>query len=88
MVIAKALLQLVRKGKRVEKVRRYETSKLTVPEIRKQFRLELKNWFSCLSLEDADGENRYDDEGAVVRDNVVEEKWKKIRESYCETASD
>ena len=87
-MIAKILLKLVRKGKRVEKVRSYETSKLTVPEIRKQFRLELKNRFSCLSLEDADGENRYDDEGTVVGENKVEEKWKKIRESYCETARD
>ena len=69
-MIAKILLKLVRKGRRVEKVRRYETSKLTVPEIRKQFRLELKTWFSCLSLEDADGENRYDDEGAVVREKM------------------
>ena len=87
-MIAKILLKLVRKGKRVEKVRSYETSKLTVPEIRKKFRLELKNRFSCLSLEDADGENRYDDEGTVVGENEVEEKWKKIRGSYCETARD
>ena len=39
LVIVKTLLKLVRKGKRVEKVRRYETSKLTVPEIKKQFQL-------------------------------------------------
>ena len=39
LVIAKTLLKLVRKGKRVEKVKRYETSKLTVPEIKKQFSL-------------------------------------------------
>ena len=37
MVIAKILLKLVRKGKRVEKVRTYETSKLTVPVIKKNF---------------------------------------------------
>ena len=51
--------------------------------------MELKNRFSCLSLEDAEGENlRYDDEGTVVGENEVEEKWKKIRGSYCETARD
>lgn len=44
-----------------------------MPEIRKHFQLELKNRFSLLSLEDVDGENRYDDEGAVVSKNEVEE---------------
>ena len=48
-------------------------AKFTMPEIRKQFQLELKNRFSCSSLEDVDGENRYADEGAVVDENVVEE---------------
>lgn len=81
LVIAKILSKLARKGKRVEKVRRYETSKLTVPEIRKQFQLALKNRFSLLSLEDADGDNRHDYEGAVVRENEVGKKWKKIRET-------
>ena len=50
--------------------------------------LELKNRFSFLSLEDADGEKWYDDEGAVVRENAVENKWKKIRECYFERARD
>lgn len=88
LVIAKTRLKLMRKGRRVEQVRRYETSKLAVPEIRKQFQLQLKNRFSCLSLEDGDGEIRHEDEGAVVHESEVEEKWKKIRESYCETAKD
>ena len=61
---------------------------MTIPEISKQFQLELKNRFSCLSLEDEDGENRHKDEGTAVHENVVEEKWKKIGESYCETARD
>ena len=61
-----------------------------MPEIKKQFQLELKNRFSFLSLEDADSENRYDGEGVTVvaRENEVQEKWKKIIESYCETARD
>ena len=79
LAIAKTLLKLVRKGKRVGKVRRYEISKLTVPEIRKQF--QLKDRFSCLSVEDQVGESRHEDEGATVHEEKVEEKWKKIKES-------
>ena len=37
LVIAKTLLKLIRKGKKIEKVKRYGTSRSTVPEIRKQF---------------------------------------------------
>ena len=69
-------------------VRRYETSKLNIPRIRKQFQLELKNRFSCLSLEDEDDENRQEDKGEVAHENEVEKEWKKITETYCETAKD
>ena len=69
-------------------VRRYETSKLNVPEIRKQFQSELKNRFSCLVIEDDCDENRQEDEGEVARENEVEKKWKKIKDTYCETAKD
>ena len=78
LVIAKALLKLVRKGKRVETVRRYETSKLTVPEIRKQFLLELKNRFSCLSLDDEQHGNTSEDVDEVAHDNKEDKKLTKI----------
>ena len=88
LVIAKTLLKLNRTGRRAVQVRRYETSKLNVPEIRKQFQLELRNRFSCLVIEDDGDENRQEDEGEVARENVVEKKWKKIKDTYCETAKD
>ena len=69
LVIAKTLLKLNRAARRTVQVRRYETSKLNVPEIRKQFQLELKNRFSCLVVEDDCDENRLEDEGEVAREN-------------------
>ena len=56
LVIAKTLLKHNRTGRSVVQVRRYKTSKLNIPGIRKQFQLELKNRFSCLSLENEDNE--------------------------------
>ena len=87
-MIAKTLLKLNRTGRRAVQVRRYENSKLNVPEIRKQFQLELKNRFSCLVIEDDSDENRQEDEGKIACDNEVEKKWKKIKDTYCETAKD
>ena len=78
LVIAKTLLQLNRTGRRAVQVRRYETGKLNVPEIRKQFRLELKNRFTCLLLEDdCDVNTGQEEEGEVARDNEVEKKLEK-----------
>ena len=67
-------------------VRRYETSKLNIHEIRKQFQLELKNRFSCLSMEDEDHGSRYDVKGEVAHDNGVEKMWTNMRQTYCERA--
>ena len=66
LVIAKTLLKLNRSARRAVQVRRYETSKLNVPEIRKKFQLELKNRFSYLVIEDDCVENRREDEGEVA----------------------
>lgn len=58
LVITKTLLQLNRTGSRALQVRRYEIRKLNrKPEIRKQFHLELKNRFSCPSVEDKEHGN-------------------------------
>ena len=87
LVISKTLLKLSRTGRRAVQVRRYETGKPNVHEIRKQFQLELKNRFSCLLLEDdCDVNPGQEEEGEVARDNEVQKKWKKIKGTYCETA--
>ena len=39
-------------------------------------------------IEDDCDENRQEDEGEVARENEVEKKWKKIKDTYCETAKD
>ena len=73
--LAMTLLRLSRTGRRAVQVRRYETSKLNVPEIKKQFQLELKNRFSCLLLEDdCDVNTGQEEEGEVAPDNEVEKK--------------
>ena len=74
LVIAKTLLKLSRTGRRAVQDRRYDTSKLNAPEIRKQFQLELKNRLSCLVIEDDCDENRQEDEREVARENEVEKK--------------
>ena len=84
--LAKTLLKLNRTGRRAVQVRRYETSKLNVPEIGKQFQLELRNRFSCLVIEHDCDENRQEDEGELARENEVEKKRKKSEDTYCETA--
>ena len=39
-------------------------------------------------MEDEDDENRQEDKGEVAHENEVEKEWKKITETYCETAKD
>ena len=69
-MIAKTLLKLSGTGRRAVQVKRYETGKLNVPEIKKQFQLELKNRFSRLLLEgDCDVNTGQEEEGEVACDN-------------------
>ena len=56
LAIAKTLLKLNRTGRKVLVVKRYDTSKLNMPETRKKFQVELRNRFSCLSIDDDDEE--------------------------------
>ena len=88
LVIAKTLLKLNRTTRRVGVARRYETSKLNTRthEFERKFQLELKNRFSCLSIEDDEEGNRHED--VVAHENEVERKCKKIRDTYCETVRD
>ena len=51
--------------------------------------MELKNRFICLLLEDdCEVNTGQEEEGEVAGDNEVEKKWKKIKDTYCETAKD
>ena len=54
LVVPKTMLKLNRTGKSDNIVRRYEISKLAMPGIRKQFQLQLRNRFSCLTVEEED----------------------------------
>ena len=86
LVIAKSHLKLSRTDRGTTVIRRYETSKLNMPEIRKEFQLELNTRFSCLSVEDEEKENRSG--SALASENEVERKWEKVRNTFCETARD
>ena len=81
LVIVKTQLKLSRTDRGTTVIRRYDTSKLKKPEIRKQFQLELKNRFSCLSVEDEEEENRSG--SALASENEVERKWEKVRDTFC-----
>ena len=48
----------------------------------KHFQFELKNRFSCLSLEVEQHGNMSEDEDEVAHDNKVEKKKIKIRQTY------
>ena len=51
LLIAKTLLKLNRTGRKVHVVKRYDISKLNMPETR-HVQLELRNRFSCLSIDE------------------------------------
>ena len=57
--------------------RRYDTAKLIIPEVRQQFQIKLRNRFSCLADESAEG-NEQD----------IETRWTNIKESYKKTAEE
>ena len=63
-------------------VRRYQTSKLNINEVMKHFQFELKNRFSCLSLEVEQHGKMSEDEDEVAPDNEVEKKKTKTRQTY------
>jgi len=96
LVIARTLLKLNRTGKKVHVVKRYDTSKLKMRETRKKFPLELRNRFSCLSIDDDDeeeeeeeeeeeGEEGNGQESVEVLESRVESKWTGIRKSKGST---
>ena len=62
--------------------RKYELSKLKVPEIKQRFVLELKNRFSCLAETESDETGNDDTQSA----ESVEEKWSNIKKAFSDTA--
>ena len=71
LVIVKTKLKLHKVGKKPSISKRYETCKLKVPEIKQQFKLEIRNRFSVLE----------DDSG-----NDLEKKWEEFKSIYNDTA--
>ena len=55
---------------------------MNINEVMKHFQFELKNRFSCLSLEVEQHGNMSEDEDEVAHDNEVEKKETKIRQTY------
>jgi len=77
LVIAKIKLRLCRVEKNKNRLRKYNTAKLKVPEVAQSFKIELRDRFSCLSDDEA---NNSDDHA-----QDVENDWK-IKQTYQKTA--
>ena len=80
LVIAKIKLRLCKVEKKANRLKKYNTTKLKVPQVAQKFKIELQNRFSCL----ADDEANNSDDQAQVQD--LENDWKKIKETYQKTA--
>ena len=78
LVIAKIKLRLCRVEKNKDRLRKYNTAKLKVPEVAQNFKIELRNRFSCLADDEA---NNGDD-----HTQDVENDWKTIKQTYQKTA--
>ena len=74
LVITKIKLQLCRVEKNTNRLNKYKTAKLKLPEVAQSFKIELRNRFSCLADDEA---NNRDD-----RAQDVENDWKKIKQTY------
>ena len=71
LIVADVKLKLSRTNGVKNKSKKYDTLKLKLPEIQKEFRLELQNRFACLQDMELDD---------------VEAQWTAIKESYQKTA--
>ena len=74
LVITKIKLRLCRVEKKTNRLKKYNTAKLKVPEVVQNFKIILWNRFSCL----ADDEAHNSDDHA----QDVENDWKKIKQTY------
>jgi len=86
LVIAKTLLNLNRTSWKVHVVKRYDRSKLNMPETRKKFQLELRNRFSCLSIhdDDDDDDDKEEEEGSG-QEKDYRKKDQEVKRSLRET---
>ena len=78
LVIAKIKLRLCRVEKNKDRLRKYNTAKLKVPEVAQSFKIELRNRFSYLADDEANNSDDYAQD--------VENDWKKIKQTYQKTA--
>lgn len=81
LVVTKAKLKLNSTDKKQERTVRYEESKLRVPEIRQQLKLELRNRFSILQMSDRNDTVTDDHKNSDKSDPTtnVEQRWQKIK---------
>lgn len=81
LVVTKAKLKLNSTDKKQERTVRYEESKLRVPEIRQQLKLELRNRFSILQMPDRNDTVTDDHKNSDKSDPTtnVEQRWQKIK---------
>ena len=88
LIITKVKLTLSSTRKKQEGTLRYEESKLTVPEVRQQFQIELRNTFSILQTPNQNNMDTDDHQNSKPSDpaNRIEQRWQKIKNAYTETA--
>ena len=77
LLVGTIKLKLVSVKKQEGKRRKYDLQKLKVRETKQKFSLELKNRFSSLAVDE-------DEADSVVE--VMERRWKNLKEAYNETA--
>ena len=78
LVIAKTKLWLCRVENKTNRLKKYNTAKFKVPEVAQNFKIELRNRFSCLAEEEAHNSDDHAQD--------VENDWKKIKQTYQKTA--
>ena len=88
LIITKVKLTLSSTRKKQEGTLRYEESKLTVPEVRQQFQIELRNTFSILQTPNQNNMDTDNHQNSEPSDpaNRIEQRWQKIKNAYTETA--
>ena len=85
LVVAVMQLKLARVCKKASNTSKYECCKLRIPEVRRQFELQLRNRFSC--LEDNDHQTTADcDEGEIHTQPDLEQKWESFKSVFNESA--
>ena len=70
-------------GKKKAVLRNYEVRKLEEPKVSHPFAIELKNRFSCLEVQDENGDGDGDKETEL---EDLETKWENSKEAYNESA--